>query len=573
MKQIIRINCRTKEILKQPEGETFKRLGGRGIISHIMLTETDPKTDPLGGGNKLILAGMLIAGTPAPTVNRLSVGGKSPLTKGIKESNVGGAAGAHMASHGIKALIFEELPEDRRLQIFRIKKDGECNFENAEFLRGKGNYEASELLYEKYGKKCSLILNGVAGERGYLNSAILVSETGSGYPCRAAARGGLGAVMGSKGLKAIVIEKSESRWKEYADEEKFNLANKELARSILKSRSFLSEAGTAGFVAATTLNGIMPRHNFDASIMTEEQQKIFNVQAIVGRIRKYGGKTGAPCQAGCIVCCSNTVNDKGGVHLTSGFEYETLSLFGPNCDIYDVEPIFQMDRFCDDFGFDTIESATSVAVLMDAGKIGWGDSKAVLDMFDGFWEEGNQAADDFGMGTERLGKKAGAKHIPTVKGQSIAAYEPRNLKGTGTTYAISPMGADHTCGPTLSRSDVPFMGKEGQVDASISMMAFMAACDCNACILSWRGIADAGEAYAAAVNAVLGYDYEFADIIRMGKETIERERMYNRLAGFTKDDDKLPKFFYNEPSVTGSVYDVPQIEIDIKWHGLTPYGG
>ncbi|HZK60690.1 MAG TPA: aldehyde ferredoxin oxidoreductase C-terminal domain-containing protein [Anaerovoracaceae bacterium] len=564
MKDIVRINRKTKEVIIQNEGIIYEGLGGRGLISYLMQEEVDPKTDPLGAGNKFILAGMLLSGTPIPTVNRLSIGGKSPLTNGIKESNVGGTAGTYMASHGIKAMIFEDVPEDNILQIFIVKKDGTLSFEDGEYLRGKGTYETTAILFEKLGKDISIVVNGVAGERRYSNSSIQVSEMGTGYPCRAAGRGGMGAVMGTKGLKAIVFEKPYNQYQQkYADKERFEKAKKAIVQSLINSKGILSDVGTVGFMAATIPTGIMPYKNFNGGIMTLEQQEKFNLQTVVERIRAYGGKTGHSCQTGCIIQCSNVINNQNGEQLTAGFEYETAGLFGPNCDIYDIEAIFKMDRFCDDFGFDTIELGASVGAYMEAGKLAWGDAEGVLEMFDSFWEENNPIVEDFGKGAYKLGKKYGSCRIPTVKGQAIAAYDPRNLKGTGVTYALSPMGADHTAGPTLSRRDVNPVGKEGQVDASLAAQVGIAACDCNVCLFSWAGIAGG---LPEAINGTLGYEWSFADILKLGNETLLRERTFNRLAGFNENDDMLPAFFYTEPSVTGSVYDIPKAEINEKWH-------
>jgi len=567
VKNIVRVNCKTEKVMVKPEGEEFKRLGGRALTSKILLEEVNPAGDALGPENKLVIAGMLLSGTSISTANRLSFGAKSPLTGGIKEANTGGDAGSYLARHGIKGIIFEDIPVDKQIRILRIRKDGEILLEDADYLAGKSNYEVVDIISERFDDDVSLISNGIAGERGYFNSAIMVTEMGIKKPCRAAGRGGLGAVMGSKGIKAIVIEKPAKPYMmEMADKKHFMEESKKVIRSVLDGRGVFSKVGTVGLVDATVPMAVAPYKNFNGEAFSEEEKENFNCQKIVERIKKYEGSTGHACQPGCVVKCSNIINDEQGEFLTAGFEYETVELVGPNCAIFDVDVIAQIDRFCDDFGFDTIELGVTLGVYMESGKLSWADEQGALDLLNSFYE-GNEIADDFGMGAWRLGQKYGVKHIPTVKGQAMAAYDPRNLKGTGTVYAISTMGADHTCGASLSRRDLVPTEKEGQLEFAVDAQAKMAACDCNVCLFAWAGTAAAGDAYAEAVSAALGGEWTFKDIIEMGRECIIREREFNRLAGISPDQDKLPEFFYSEPSsATGAVYDITFEEIQERWH-------
>ncbi|SMP45643.1 aldehyde:ferredoxin oxidoreductase [Anoxynatronum buryatiense] len=545
----------------------MKNLGGRALTAHILTEEVDPTCDPLGPENKLIIAGMLLGGTTISTSNRLSFGTKSPLTGGIKESNVGGTAGSYLAGHGIKALILEDAPEENTCHLLLIKADGAIELHDAISLSGKGNYEIVETMQKRYGAKISVISNGIAGERQYLNSSIQVTEMGIEKPCRAAARGGVGAVLGSKGIKVIVIEKPALPYKmKMVDETAFRTASKKVTKAVLDGRGMLSDVGTAGIIGATIPMAIAPYRNFNGGQLTAEEEERFNVQTIVERIRAYGGSTGHACQAGCVVKCSNIVNDRNGTFLTAGFEYETIELFGPNCAIFDIDMIAACDRFCDDYGFDTIELGASLGVYMDAGEISWADTEGVLNLFKSFYGD-NPVADDFGAGTQKLGEKLGVKRIPTVKGQAIPAYDPRNLKGTGAAYAISPMGADHTCGASLSRKDLPPTGKSGQLEFAVNSQGIMAACDSNVCLFAWAMTASAGEEYANAVSAALGGKWSFEDILTMGKQCVEKEQVFNRRAGILPDDDRLPAFFYQEASsATGAVFDITHEEVEEMWH-------
>lgn len=567
MKQIVRINTKAKSVLVEPASDELRVLGGRALTSHLINSEVAADCDPLGSSNKLVFAGMMLSGTTFTMGNRMSVGCKSPLTGGIKEANVGGTACSFLTAHGIKALILEEQPDSQECNLIRIAADGKIYVENAGFIKGMGTYESCDLLREKFGQNISIIVIGPAGERKYLNSAILVTEFGTGKPCRAAARGGVGAVMGSKGIKAVVIEKAISPQKfPYADQNRFNEEIKKVIQTILDKRGIFSADGTAAVLGITIPSAIVPYQNFSGGVMTAEEQELFNVQKTLKRIRSYGGSTGHSCVPGCLIKCSNIVNDEDGNYLTAGFEYETIGLFGPNCKIFDVGIIAKLDRFCDDFGFDTIELAVSLALYFDSGKLKWSDGEGALAMFQSFYE-GGELADDFGMGSEGLGKKYGVKHIPSVKGQSLAAYEPRNLKGTGAVYALSPMGADHTCGSSLMGTELKPTEKAGSLEFAIDIQNINAMYDSNVCLFARAATIAAINEYANAVNAAYGLTWTSDDIIGMGAKTVLLEREFNRRAGITSSQDVLPDFFYKEPSAaTGSVFDINAGEIAEKWH-------
>ena len=566
MKKIVRINTKTGEVLSSPESN-FPRMGGRILTSHIISSEVDPTTDPFGAGNKIVIAGMIPSGTTISSTYRLSVGFKSPLTGGIKESNVGGTAGYFLSGQGIKALILEDKPDKSACNILVIAPDGNIRIEEAPYLEGKGTYETENLLREKFTGKAGFMSVGPAGERGYLNSSIMVTEMGIEHPCRAAARGGGGAVLASKGIKAIVVQQADKPYKlEYVDKEAYDSAAKAVNQSIRKDNIFSS--GTCVLLGATLPNGIAPYRNFNGGVATEEEQKQFNVQTVMERMQAYGGKIGHPCQPGCMVQCSNTINEKDETFLTGGYEYETIELAGANCGFFDPEVGMRLDRFCDDFGFDTIEFAVTVGIYIDCGKIQWGDHNALFKLFEDIRNR-TGPADDFGLGAERLGKKLGAKRIPTVKGQAIAGYEPRNLKGTGTTYATSPMGADHTAGSTLGNPTVVPHEKAGQLELSVGSQDVVVAIDSHICLFAWGNAMKAKEDYLKALSAAFGETWTEEDLLGFGKETLKKEIAFNRAAGIGPEQDKLPDFFYEEPSpVTGSVYDITAGEIEEKWHSI-----
>ena len=204
MKKILRVDMTNRKTAFEDMPEEYGKFGGRAMTSTIIGKEVPPECAPLGAHNKLVIAPGLFAGTGSPCSGRLSIGGKSPLTGGIKESNVGGLAAPKIARLGIGAIIVEGQPEGDSMYLLKVSKDG-CVIEEANDLAGLGNYDVCERVHEKHGDKPAIISIGQAGEMLLAGSSVAVADM-EGQPNRHAGRGGMGAVMGSKGLKAIVID-------------------------------------------------------------------------------------------------------------------------------------------------------------------------------------------------------------------------------------------------------------------------------------------------------------------------------------------------------------------------------
>ena len=563
MSYMLRVDMSTGEIKKEPVPEKYKYLGGRALITAIMSDETNPDIDPLGKDNKFIVCPGLLTGTVAPSSGRLSVGGKSPLTGTMKEANSGGIVSQKMAKAGIKAIIVENMPVAGKLFMLKIV-NGEAELLPADEYAGVNNYELTDKLYTRFGNKIGIVSIGVAGERLYKAASVQVTST-NGYPARAAARGGVGALMGSKGLKAIVIEQEGTSAVEYADKAAFMSANKKFIEGILAhpvSGEGMPALGTAVLVNPVFATGCLPVNNFSsgkfAGVDKISGEHIAEMQA------SRGGKIGHACNAGCVIKCSNNIMDKNGEYLTSGFEYETVVLCGSNCGIDDLDIIATMDRMCDDIGIDTMDTGCAIAVAMEAGKAAFGDGEAALAMIREI-KDGTEFGNILGNGTEATGKFLNVKRIPTVKGQALAAYDPRALKGTGVTYATSPMGADHTCGNTIGDPVLVPSEKEGQVEASGGLQVAMSTFDSlGICIFASMCIADPQYAVAVAdmVSAFTGEAYTVETMMGIGAACLVQEKAYNRGAGIGPEADKLPDFFYNEPlDTTGSVFDFTQEEL------------
>jgi len=561
MWKVLRINVKTNTIEEELLNEDYALLGGRSLVAQFLTDEVDPKCDPLGPENKLVMCTGVLAGTSISAAHRLSIGAKSPLTGGIKESSAGGTAGTLMTGHGIKMMVFEDVPNSHEFKILHIDKNGTSSLIPADDYCGLNNYATAEKALEEFGEDSSVMSIGVGGERHYLSSGIAVSEFRTGTPCRFAARGGLGAVLGSKGIKAIVIEKSAARYKlSVAHEAEYDAARKELTEALVEASaaSPFANVGTAAIVALTGPSAVMPYRNFSGDVSPSWQE--IGPGVFMGNLAAGGGKNKIPCQLGCIAHCSNHYNSKNGDPITSALEYETIALCGPNLDIFDFDTIAAIDRFCDDFGLDSLEVGCALGVCMDVDTIPWGDAEGVFKLLEEI-SNGTELGSMIGQGAQSCGTYLGAKRIPTVKGQAMPAYDPRNLKGTGITYATSAMGADHTAGVTIGQP-VDHLAKDGQVELSRQAQVKSAVGDCFLCNLTWNPAFARLDLVARVYGAIHGNEITSEALLGMGEKILQLEFEFNKAAGFIAKDDDLPEFFKNEASAfTGAIWDLSTEEM------------
>lgn len=564
MFKVYRVNTKTATISTEELKEEYKIFGNRGLIAKVLTDEVNPKCDPLGPENKLIVCTGMLAGSALTTANRLSIGGKSPLTEGIKEANAGGNLATLLAQHGVRMIIFEDQPQDDQWYIFKIGKDGMPELIKADEYVGLNNYALVEKLHEKYGEDIGVVSIGVAGERLCKASSMQVTDFTTKHPARSAARGGLGAVTGSKKIKAVVVEKPTQITKfPYHNRELFNEANKKLVNNLVSDffvNNIFSVGGTVGNLEMQATTGIMPVKNFSGEFFSPEKLEQVSRKVWLEKLNENGGKSGTPCQAGCLVKCSNVYRDKTREVVTSGFEYETIALCGPNCDIGDIDFTTEIDRICDDYGVDTIEFGGSIGVLMDIGKLAWGDIEGTRQVMNEMLEGKTELGKLMGDGTHRLGKAYGAKRIPTVKKQCLAGYEPRNMKGIGVTYATSPMGADHTAG-ICAGPGIDQLDKEGKVKLSQDFQVLSAAGDNLMCSFPFA-MGGGPPMFPEIIQGALGGEWSVEKFMGIGVETLLLEKAWNVAAGFTEADDRLPDFMYEEKSpATGAVFDITDQEL------------
>ena len=550
--QFIRVNMSAQTVRVEDVPRDYVGLGGRGLTSIMINNEVPPTCDPLGPENKLIFAPGLLSGTSLVNTSRISIGAKSPLTGTIKESNAGGTVAAALGKLGITAIIVEGLAPQGKLFNLIIDQNGNAVLQAADDFKGMRTYALVERLLQDHGEKNGVLCIGPAGEYQLASASIQTSDV-DGRPCRAAGRGGLGAVMGVKGIKAIVISRQGKNPDAIADPESFKESAKVFAKAVKDhpfSGQMLGALGTAGLVSAVNSIGAFPSYNATKGVF--EGWKKISGEVLAEIIQKRGGQTTHTGCSQCIIRCSNVFVDEGGKYVTASLEYETIWSMGGMPGIDDLDVIARLDFLSDDIGLDTINTGVAIGVAMDAGYKEFGDGQAAIELMEEI-AKGTEIGKVLGNGPAAVGKHFNHHRVPVVKGQSIAAYDPRGMQGNGVTYATSPMGADHTAGNLVGA----YLGgvlnpleAEGQVKASRKAQIAMASLDCTGlCMLAGAVLAapEVSEALLKMINAKLGTQLGADDIPALGIRVLKAELEFNRNAGFTSKDDRLAKFFYEEP--------------------------
>ncbi len=574
MDKILRVNMTDQTVKEERIPAAYAGLGGRGLTSGIVADEVPPLCHPLGEENKLVIAPGLLTGTPAACSGRLSVGAKSPLTGGIKESNAGGTAAQRLARLGIAAVVIEGRPSDGSLWKLVINKKG-AELLPAKGLKNTNNYKTVEKLTKKYGEKVSYITIGTAGERLMTAASVAVTDL-ENRPTRHAGRGGLGAVMGSKGLKAVVVDDKGTPAVAIKDKEAFKKAAKKFATALREhavTGQGLPTYGTNVLTNIVNEAGGLPTRNFrsgqfeDAAMVGGERQREI--------ILERDGVATHACHRGCVIRCSRIYNDKNKKYLTKGPEYETIWANGPNCGINDLDVIARLDRLYDDIGVDTIEMGATLGVLMEAAASGieFGDGKGAIRLIREEVGKATPLGRILGSGAAVTGQVFGVERVPVVKRQALPAYDPRAVKGIGVTYATTPMGADHTAGYSVTANilgvggNVDPLKRKGQVDLSRNLQIATTAIDCTGlCLFVAFAVLDMPEAFEAIyemINAQYGLSLGADDVTELGKSVLKVERAFNKKAGFTSIDDRLPLFFETEELPPHNVvFDVSHKELD-----------
>ena len=386
--------------------------------------------------------------------------------------------------------------------------------------------------------------------------------------------------MGSKGLKAIIINPEGGAHHPLRDAEAFKKAAKRFSTALMDHPvcgQGLPNYGTAVLVNILHEAGGLPTRNFSTGRFEGHEAVSGEMLNQITKERGGDGVVAHGCMSGCIMRCSGIYPDKNGKFMGKWPEYETLWAFGPNSGIDDLDMIARYDYMCDDVGVDTIDVGGAMALLMEAGVLKFGDAEGAFKLMEEI-SLGSPIGRILGSGVAVTGKVYGLRRVPEVKGQGLPAYDPRAVKGQGVTYATTPMGADHTAGYAVTANilsvggTVDPLSPAGQVELSRNLQIATAAVDTTGlCLFVAFAVLDNPDALVAVVemlNARYGLSLGLDDVTALGKKVLETEIDFNRRAGIIEASDRLPDFFKDEklppPNTTFDISDA-ELDSDLKW--------
>lgn len=556
------------------EEDARKYIGGRGLGAKYVF-DNGPEVEPLSPDNILCLMTGPLTGTDVNLSGRIAACTKSPLTGTIVDSHQGGWSGARLKWAGLDGIVFKGKSEK---PILALVEGGELTLHDASDLWGKGVHDTVLALQEKYGEKdMSVMTIGQAGEN-LVNFACIMNEHD-----RASGRGGTGAVMGSKNLKAVVVKGVRADRPRPFNAEDFKEAHARgldqlMDEAVVTSpkKGGLSVYGTNVLMNMINAIGAMPTRNAQSTFF-ELHEKIS--AETVNETILVGNPT---CHA-CPVACKKEVEITEGPHTglrMESVEYESAWAFGAMCDMDDLAAVAALIDRCNDYGLDTIEAGNALSITMEATERGlldgeglaWGDSDAMLELLLKItFREG--IGDDIADAPARAAEKWGAPEISmSVKGMSIPAYDPRGIKGMGVAYATSNRGACHLRGYTpaaevignvLGPTDVTDpLEVEGKGKLAVIFQNVHAATDCLE-VCKFTTFSENLDAFAEQYAAITGNPMDADGLLKVGERVFNLERHYNNLIGFREGSDYLPERFLKEPSdgpgSTGHVCELDQM--------------
>lgn len=553
--KLLRINLTSGEIkVEELDLELAKKfIGGRGLGTKILMDEGIATVDPLSEQNKLIYITGPMTGAAVPTGGRYMVVTKSPLNSMIASSNSGGQWGAKLKYAGWDAIIVEGKAEK---PVYINIEDEKVEIKSAQDLWGKTTEDVDEALKVMY-PKCSVLNIGPAGERQSLIAAIMNDKD------RAAGRGGVGAVMGFKNLKAISVSATRTVMEPY-DAEALKAAAKD-ANAKIKENGVTSAGlptyGTAVLVNIVNNIGALPKNNWQGSY--DENADEFSGESMKDEIlQKQGFCHRCPIGCGRVI----KINDK----VMGGPEYEPLWAYGSNCGVTDLKSIAEANFWCNEYGLDAISAPCTIASAMELYQKGyikeeecegvplaWGSNEAIIE-----WTKRMGACETklgalMSQGSYRLCEYYGHPEISmSVKKQEMPAYDARGIQGIGITYATSNRGGCHVRGYMISPEilglpqQLDRLETEGKAVWAKIFQDLTAVIDSMGVCL-FTSFALGAPEYAALLNAGTGTNHDALSLLETGERIYNIERMFNKAAGMKPEDDRLPKRLTEEPIVDG----------------------
>ncbi len=556
MGKVLRVNLtdRTWKLEDLDLEVAKKYLGSRGLGVKIMMDEVPVNVDPFSPENKLIIASGGLTGAPLPTSGRFMAITKSPLTGTIAIANSGGQWGPQFKATGHDLVIFEGKADK---PVYLFINDDVIEIRDAEHIWGKTVSETTEILQNEF-EGCKTLAIGPAGERLSLISAIMNDVD------RAAGRGGVGAVMGSKNLKAIAVKGTNkvSLFDESKTQE-VSQAKVKILRDDPVAGGGLPSYGSAVLVNIINESGVLPVKNFQESYTDKADAISGESLAEHHLVRK------SACYR-CPIACGRVVKLADGT-VVGGPEYETIWAFGADCNVYDLDAINEANMLCNEYGLDTISTGTTIAAAMELYEKGyikdediaadglslkWGDKEAVVG-----WTKKMGLREGFGArlseGSYRLAEALGAPELSmSVKKQELPAYDPRGIQGHGLSYAVNNRGGCHIKGYMISPEILGYPEKldrfslEGKAAYTKIFLDLTAVIDSiGLCVFSTFGLGLPD--YVDMYNAVVGDIYTNETLLEAGERIWNLEKLFNLREGIDSSQDKLPKRLLEDPVVNG----------------------
>jgi aldehyde:ferredoxin oxidoreductase len=564
---VARIDLTTGTVTYEEINEQDARLyiGARGLGVKYLL-DNGPTVDPESPENMLAFMNGPLTGSQATMSGRLAVVTKSPLTGTITDSHMGGWSAARLRWAGFDALLFTGRAES---PVYAYVEDGKVELRPADDIWGSGVHETVAHFEGRYGEPVSVMAIGQAGENRVRFAAILNEDD------RAAGRGGTGAVAGSKHLKAVVVKGTDATMPRPADREKWRGVHQRALKTILDSEV---TAPRSGGLSVYGTNVLMNPVNAVGGIGTRNSQttQFQGAEKISGETVRETLLVGDPTCHACPVACKIEVEIKDGPYAglkMESLEYEPAWSLGANCDNDDPRVLAKLIDQCNDHGMDAIELGNVISMYMEATQreyvsgagLAWGDTAGMVEMADQIAAR-DGLGDMLAEGTARAAAAIGHPEIAmVVKGQAVAAYDPRALKGEAIGYATSNRGACHLRGYTpasellgipVKTDPLEWKGKGELLKVFQDLHAFSDSLD----LCKFSAFAEGADEYAAQYEAIVGLPLTADDVMKTGERIYNLERYFNNLNGIDGKDDTLPERYLKEPGTGPAANSVVELD-------------
>ena len=540
-------------------------IGARGLgVKYVY--DNDPTIDPSSPDNLLGLVNGPLTGTEATMSGRLAIVTKSPLTGTVVDSHMGGWSAARLRWAGFDAVLFTGKSAE---PVYAYAENGVVELRPAGDLWGKGVHETISILNDRYGKNLSVMAIGQAGENGVLFSCFVNEDD------RVSGRGGTGTVAGMKNLKAVVVKGDRSTMPKAADREKWRAAHRVALKAIMDSEVTGPNTGGLSVYGTNVLTNVV---NAMGGMGTRNSQTTTfeGAEKLSGETIRETVLVSEPTCHACPVACKKEVEITEGPYKglrMESFEYEPAWSLGANCGNDDVGVVAKVIDQCNDHGMDAIEIGNVISMYMEASEkgyvpgpgLGWGDGAGMVKLAEQMaMREGPGEA--LGLGTAQAAASYGHPEIAmAVKGQAVAAYDPRALKGEGLGYATSNRGACHLRGYTpaseilgipVKTDPLAWEGKGALLKIFQDLHAFGDSLD----LCKFSAFAEGAAEYAQQYEAIVGVPFSEEDVMTTGERIYNLERRFNNLAGFDGKDDSLPERFLKEPGTGAAANSVCELD-------------